>query len=198
MKQARREYNRRWSREHPESVRASNKKQFEKNREARLEYGRLYHAANRERRREYAKLYHQKHYAEKRLKLLAQTKEYARSHPEIRHKIHVNYKRRHPESYRAQMRSAHARRKARMRGADVSDIKVGALIRKWHLTPTFFCYYCGQKFSTSSLQVDHVLPVSKGGKHSVSNICKCCPQCNPSKGDRLISDHVVNGQLLLV
>jgi 5-methylcytosine-specific restriction endonuclease McrA len=44
------------------------------------------------------------------------------------------------------------------------------------------CSYCGQK--SNKLQMDHVVPVSKGGSHNAENIVPACPSCNQSKGNR--------------
>lgn len=43
------------------------------------------------------------------------------------------------------------------------------------------CQYCG---STKHLTLDHVIPVSKGGKHTWDNIVTACESCNNRKGDR--------------
>jgi HNH endonuclease len=46
------------------------------------------------------------------------------------------------------------------------------------------CQYCGKKFQTSDLSLDHVLPRSQGGKSSWENIVCCCIKCNVKKGGR--------------
>ena len=43
------------------------------------------------------------------------------------------------------------------------------------------CQYCG---STKHLTLDHVIPLSKGGKHSWDNVVTACESCNNSKSDR--------------
>ncbi len=43
------------------------------------------------------------------------------------------------------------------------------------------CQYCG---STKKLTLDHVIPRSKGGKHSWDNVVIACEPCNSRKGDR--------------
>lgn len=43
------------------------------------------------------------------------------------------------------------------------------------------CQYCG---STKKLTLDHVIPRSKGGKHSWDNVVIACSPCNSRKGDR--------------
>lgn len=47
------------------------------------------------------------------------------------------------------------------------------------------CCYCGQKFSTSELNLEHVLPKSRGGKTDWNNIVTSCIPCNLRKADRL-------------
>lgn len=43
------------------------------------------------------------------------------------------------------------------------------------------CVYCG---STKQLTLDHVIPKSKGGKNTWSNLVTCCHKCNLYKADR--------------
>ncbi len=44
------------------------------------------------------------------------------------------------------------------------------------------CQYCGKKFPTSELSLDHVLPRSQGGKTTWENIVCACVDCNVRKG----------------
>jgi 5-methylcytosine-specific restriction endonuclease McrA len=46
------------------------------------------------------------------------------------------------------------------------------------------CQYCGKKFATQDLSLDHVVPRSQGGKASWENIVCCCIKCNVKKGGR--------------
>lgn len=45
------------------------------------------------------------------------------------------------------------------------------------------CFYCG---STNSIHADHVIPISKGGRHSIGNLVPACAKCNMSKGSKLL------------
>jgi 5-methylcytosine-specific restriction endonuclease McrA len=47
------------------------------------------------------------------------------------------------------------------------------------------CQYCGDRFSTSDLTFDHVIPVARGGHKGWDNIVTCCVACNRRKGDRM-------------
>ena len=46
------------------------------------------------------------------------------------------------------------------------------------------CQYCGKKFPTTELSLDHVIPKSQGGKSTWENIVCCCIKCNVKKGGR--------------
>lgn len=46
------------------------------------------------------------------------------------------------------------------------------------------CQYCGKRFSTTELSLDHVVPRSQGGKTTWDNIVCCCVKCNVRKGGR--------------
>ena len=46
------------------------------------------------------------------------------------------------------------------------------------------CAYCGKTFGSSLLTYDHVIPRSRGGQHSWTNIVACCLDCNQRKRDR--------------
>lgn len=46
------------------------------------------------------------------------------------------------------------------------------------------CQYCAKKFSTAELTLDHIMPRSRGGKDSWSNLVACCQKCNRFKADR--------------
>ncbi|OGR89609.1 MAG: hypothetical protein A3A86_00255 [Elusimicrobia bacterium RIFCSPLOWO2_01_FULL_60_11] len=50
---------------------------------------------------------------------------------------------------------------------------------------SYLCCYCGRRFPTSDLNLEHVVPKCRGGQSSWSNIVTACVPCNLRKGDRL-------------
>lgn len=46
---------------------------------------------------------------------------------------------------------------------------------------TGICYYCGRKFLPEELTMDHVVPLSRGGKSTKGNVVPCCRGCNAEK-----------------
>ncbi len=50
------------------------------------------------------------------------------------------------------------------------------------------CQYCSAKLTFSASTVDHVLPRSRGGKNTWSNLVLCCTACNTKKGSKTPSE----------
>jgi len=46
------------------------------------------------------------------------------------------------------------------------------------------CQYCGVIQASRELTIDHVLPRSRGGKNTWTNLVACCKKCNQKKRDR--------------
>jgi len=46
------------------------------------------------------------------------------------------------------------------------------------------CQYCGRKYPTTELSLDHVVPRSQGGHSTWENIVCACVRCNVRKGGR--------------
>ena len=46
------------------------------------------------------------------------------------------------------------------------------------------CQYCGRKFRSSELSLDHVVPRSRGGRTTWTNVVCACMACNVRKGGR--------------
>jgi 5-methylcytosine-specific restriction endonuclease McrA len=49
----------------------------------------------------------------------------------------------------------------------------------------FECQYCGTK---KELTLDHVVPSSRGGIHSWTNLVTACKRCNAKKGDYTLEE----------
>jgi 5-methylcytosine-specific restriction endonuclease McrA len=46
------------------------------------------------------------------------------------------------------------------------------------------CPYCGVRLVAKTKTVDHIIPISKGGAHSLANAIVCCFSCNSRKSDK--------------
>lgn len=52
----------------------------------------------------------------------------------------------------------------------------------------FKCQYCGKSAPEVMLEVDHIIPVAKGGSNEIFNLITSCRDCNAGKGSRKIDD----------
>ena len=53
---------------------------------------------------------------------------------------------------------------------------------------SFKCQYCGKSAPDVVLEVDHIIPVSKGGDNDISNLITACFDCNRGKRDKKLTD----------
>lgn len=54
---------------------------------------------------------------------------------------------------------------------------------------SFTCQYCGKSAPEVVLEVDHIEPVAKGGKNTITNLITACFDCNRGKSDRKLTDN---------
>ncbi|MCI5131469.1 MAG: HNH endonuclease [Candidatus Electrothrix sp. EH2] len=47
------------------------------------------------------------------------------------------------------------------------------------------CSYCRRKFPVKELTMDHIIPLSRGGRSSKGNLVPCCKECNTAKKTEL-------------
>jgi 5-methylcytosine-specific restriction endonuclease McrA len=79
---------------------------------------------------------------------------------------------------RDKIKETAARRRQRIREQKVGVIPM-AYIERLLRQP---CFYCGGE----ATEIDHVIPIVRGGKHSIGNIVSSCQTCNQHKSTRLL------------
>jgi hypothetical protein len=53
------------------------------------------------------------------------------------------------------------------------------------------CAYCGDAVETgAALQLDHIIPVEKGGSNEAENLVTCCDRCNLAKAERNVAEFI--------
>ncbi|WP_394260803.1 HNH endonuclease [Moraxella boevrei] len=94
------------------------------------------------------------------------------------------------EAKRRTNRIAKSQRRARIRNTKIENIDPFDIFNqyKWQ------CYICGvstpkEKRGTcepNAPELDHVIPLAKGGTHTRENLACCCRTCNNTKSDQII------------
>jgi 5-methylcytosine-specific restriction endonuclease McrA len=131
----------------------------QKNKEHRKEYKRQWEAANPE------------------LYKASKKRDSARNSKAIVARVH-KWKTDNPDKHSALSN----RRRARELGAEGSYTG-----EQWTRLKEFYgnvCLCCGVHDSVKKLSVDHIIPLSKGGSHYITNIQPLCRPCNSSKHDK--------------
>ena len=106
---------------------------------------------------------------------------YMASNPEARatnRRLVAEWYKRNP----ARTRDKHARRRAREGAGRVTQEEWDALL----VREGGYCAYCGTE--SEKLTMDHVVPLSRGGAHSIENILPACKSCNSRKSARTPSE----------
>lgn len=157
------EYNRKWHKEHREFCLARSRKWHRENREYDLEYKRKWRKLREKERAEYQRRYRQEN-SEK-------ANEYAR-----------RYGQQNPEKIRLKTQ----RRQASVRNAEGTFV-----LAEWRAVKARFthCPGCDREFTYKLRHtIDHIVPLSRGGRHSVENIQALCGSCNSRKHTKTMEE----------
>lgn len=56
---------------------------------------------------------------------------------------------------------------------------------QWRSLRSVICHWCKQTFAPDECHADHVIPLSRGGPHDLSNLVIACATCNFRKNARM-------------
>jgi len=134
-------------------------------RECSAEYHRQYQARNRQKRTEAAR------------KLRAKNPDYQRQNV-------ARWRERNYEQHLAQARVYAAARRARKRDQFVENVDALTVYER----DSGICGICGAAVEVDHFNVDHIIPLSRGGEHSYANVQLAHPDCNFRKHNKLMSE----------
>lgn len=93
----------------------------------------------------------------------------------------AEYKHRYVRENKEKVNNSTQRRRAKKKQNGVCLVTAKE-IRRIYSSP---CLYCG---STTQISVDHVVPIYRGGRHSIGNLAPACKLCNSSKGSKFLTE----------
>lgn len=153
-----------------ENILATKKKYREANREKCNEELRIYHAANKEK---------EKCYREENAETLRKRgAEWKRNNSQRCNEVLRKWRAAHPEKVHMQKSNRHFREKSG--GGHISGEEWESLLERCG----YRCLGCGR--TDLKLTLDHIVPLSVGGKNSIENAQPLCRSCNSKKGTKTI------------
>jgi 5-methylcytosine-specific restriction endonuclease McrA len=165
-----REYQRKHYAENPDKWSMYGKRWRENNKETKAAYDRTYAENNPERVRAAKQKYKRVH----KDRIREQNKIYSLKNKEILREKNRLWRENNLEKHR--MKEARRRTRKHQNGVFVVLDKE---LRKLISSP---CYYCGAQHQ----HIDHLVPISRGGRHSVGNLISSCSNCNLSKNNKFL------------
>lgn len=193
LKEKLRRYSEAYRKRNPERMKQHRKNWEIKNPDKVKERHRRFSKKRYLRKREEYLAKHKEYYKENRDRILGRVKEYYANNRETRLTYLKKWQREHPEKNVEQ----NAKRRALELAAMGNLVSLKEFVRSTKSKRTVVCYYCQKRFSSKKLHFDHIIPLSKGGAHSVDNLCVSCPKCNRSKHARFIASFKIDGQQML-
>lgn len=129
---------------------------------------------DKNKRREYEASYRQKNLEQRRRLARESSARNKDHHKEVRRKYLQT------DAGKSMYRKQTQKRYALKKSAFVEDVSPMDLFNQ----QGGVCYLCQKVFEFKGMELDHVIPISRGGKHEKSNCKMACVKCNRSKGSR--------------
>ena len=152
---------------------ASRKRYYTANKEKMTALSRDYFANNPEKVSAYQRVYR----AANREKLAAHKRAYHKANRERAASASRVWRAANPEKVRLYSQRGASKRRAIEHGAFVENVDYAAVFER----DEGFCGICYTKVDPNDWHLDHVQPLSKGGKHSYDNVQVSHPHCNQTK-----------------
>lgn len=150
---------------HPDKVKASQIK-YNQTDKAKQRSRRFYESGGKEKQAAWAK--------ENADRVRAASSRYYHRNADAEKARNMEWRKRNPEAWRRISNASEERRRAQKAGAGIFVILPKEL-RRLYSQP---CAECGAK---SGQTIDHVVPLARGGRHSIGNLQTLCGSCNFSK-----------------
>ena len=122
----------------------------------------------------------------------AKIREYRRT--EHAKNIAKEWSKNNPDKIRNYNRTQRARRKFALSYAESATTQE---VKAWIDAQSPVCSYCAIELSSDQIQLDHVIPLSKGGSHTIDNFAISCKSCNCSKGNKTLEEFIIYKELHL-
>lgn len=168
-------YQRQWREARPGYVAAKAKEWRKENQERIREYKRAHPLTPEQRRRYNAQ-------ARERYRVIPKRdrRQYYEANKEQRREYTRQWRRENPDKAVALKQ----RRRARLAAAPINDLTAA----QWQAVLAHYGHKCAYCSAAKNLTQDHIIPLSRAGPHTISNVTPACRSCNSRKGTRTPSE----------
>jgi 5-methylcytosine-specific restriction endonuclease McrA len=118
---------------------------------------------------------------EARERKLARGRKWRLENPDKQKTMRDSWESRNKDKRRAYNTQHTHNRRVRQKLSRKDNAAVYKWIRSWKKRRSVLCYWCMNLFLPSQCHVDHIVPISSGGKNTIDNVCISCAPCNIKK-----------------
>lgn len=200
---------RRQKQEVQERTRQLSRKYYHQKKETRAAKHKLYRKSNSEgiakKKAEWVKInpdkvraQKQRNYQANREKILERRKAYRKSNPDKVNEANRKAKAKNPKKYVVTRKRWEAKNPERLeqyrlkREKLIAEAKGGFsesdVLAKYELQGRC-CYYCLKPLAYAKVEIDHKIPLSRGGTNFPANICCSCKSCNAGKKNKTVKEY---------
>lgn len=176
--------NKKYAKANKDKIFVKNKRYRENNKEKLKEKSRTHYRT--EKHQEYIK----KYYEENKDKISKRQKQRVLNQDKSLKEVQKRY--RQSEKGKISEKNKYHKRRAKYKKGSLSNKQLAELYKKVKK-----CYWCNCKIDSSNTHLDHYIPLSKGGEHTLQNIVLSCCKCNLEKGAKSPEEFAITkGKLL--
>lgn len=148
---------------------------------------------NQEHVKQYGKNYYPSYYQQNKERIKQNASAWKKKNKNKVNKMNRNYRLKYPEkakffsrrwkqANKDRVNASTVKRQALIKGATVGEL---FLREEVYIRDNGICHICKLPVSIEDYQIDHIIPVSKGGPHTKNNVATSHARCNQQKGNRL-------------
>ena len=150
---------------------------MQKNKKVKNKYNKIHYETRKEKGYKQDKEYYKEYYQKNKKRISERKKKYHidnKERMELKQKI---YKK--TESAKISIKNTRMKRRTITKTGDVTTQQLQELYEN-----SKFCYWCNTNLKNKKIHLDHYIPLSKGGEHTLSNLVVSCPHCNHTKSNK--------------
>ena len=169
------------------------KKLWRENKDRFTAYSRASYQRNKDKKRIYQKTYYQ----ENPEKVKATKQKYVKANRQKRLDSLQKHRVKNAEQINAKKREFYAANSAKWlsyahKRRELKQTNYLVTLKDLKKLRSEACVYCNSK---ENIEIDHVVPLARGGVHGIGNLAAACKKCNRSKGSKFVSEWRYTNQL---